>query len=180
MSGRHPRTLLDADADIISKLYNGLRGFKFINKDCSAIASAQMTLQVLNESRSILDYIKFHLRVCVCLHSLYVRTECSTARFRYSGQYLLTPCRKQGVLITQNTVHAFFGHPCGLSGAIRSHALHNACCVKRSGTVQGPSPQCSVSLSCSVSTRFFFFWKFSEIRCMTLENRREPKKKRAA
>ena len=144
MSGRHPRTLLDADADIISKLYNGLRGFKCINKDCSAIASdaasAQMTLQVLNESRSILDYIKFHLRVCVCLHSLYVRTECSTARFRYSGQYLLAPCRKQGVLITQNTVHAFFGHPCGLSGAIRSHALHNACCVKRSGTVQGPSP----------------------------------------
>ena len=67
------RTLLDADADIISKLYNGLRGFKCMNEDCSAIASdaasAQMTLQVLNESRSILDYIKFHLRVCVCVHA---------------------------------------------------------------------------------------------------------------
>ena len=163
MSGRHPRTLLDADADIISKLYNGLRGFKRINEDCSAIASdaasAQMTLQVLNESRSIQDYIKFHLRVCVCLHSLYVRTECSTARFRYSGQYLLTPCRKQGVLITQNTVHAFFGHPCGLSGAMRSHALHNACCVKRSGTVQGPSPsaQCPSRAQCQQA---FFFGNF--------------------
>ena len=144
MSGRHPRTLLDAYADIISKLYNGLRRFKCINEDCSAIASdaasAQMTLQVLNESRSILDYIKFHLRVCVCSRSLYVRNRCFTVRYRYSGQYLLTQCRKQGVLITQNTVHAFFGHPCGLSGAIRSHALQNACCVKRSGTVQGPSP----------------------------------------
>ena len=72
MSGRHPRTLLDADADIISKLYNGLRGFKCINKDCSAIASdaasAQMTLQVLNESRSILVYRLYKIplaRVCV-------------------------------------------------------------------------------------------------------------------
>ena len=65
MSGRHPQTLLDADADIISKLYNGLRGFKCINKDCSAIASdaasAQMTLQVLNESRSILDLSLIHI-----------------------------------------------------------------------------------------------------------------------
>ena len=68
MSGRHPRTLLDADADIISELYNGLRRFECTNEDCSAIASdaasAQMALQVLNESRSILDYIKLYLRVC--------------------------------------------------------------------------------------------------------------------
>ena len=75
MSGRHPRTLLDAYADIISKLYNGLRRFKCVNEGCSAIASeaasAQMTLQVLNESRSILDYIKFHLRVCVHAHCMY-------------------------------------------------------------------------------------------------------------
>ena len=68
MSGGHPRTLLDAGADIISKLYNGLRRFTCINEDCSAIASdaanAQVTLRVLNESRSILDYITLHLRVC--------------------------------------------------------------------------------------------------------------------
>ena len=127
------------------------------------------------ESRSILDYMEFHLRVCVHARCMYALSA-SLLGFVTADSTCSNRVGNKGFWSHKTLSMHFLGIRAGFL-ALYGHTLYTTRVVSSALVpyrALPPSAQCPSRAQCQLD---FFFWKFSEIRCMTLENRREPKKK---